>query len=45
LDYTAVETVMRIHTVDVTDRRDALSRIQVMEYAALQEFKRSVNRS
>jgi hypothetical protein len=38
LEYGSVETVLRIH--DITDRPDIFTRLQLMEAAALEEFRR-----
>lgn len=42
LDYPAVEAVMRIH--EVSDCKAMFAQIQIMELAALQEFRRKVKR-
>jgi len=42
LDYTAVIAVMAVE--EAPDRRDLLDRVQVMELAALQEFRKKAQR-
>jgi len=42
LDYTAVMAVLAL--TDAPDRRDTFYRVQVMELAALQEFRKKAKR-